>query len=71
MPCLSWDGYNTDTGSSIDVERYDHQGRGEGPVEYYDSDSGEYRSGYLDMHSGGSGTLTDDDTGETYNVDMD
>ena len=67
---LAWDGYNVDTGSSIEVESYDHGGRGEGEVEFYDYNSGEYRSGYLDMHPGGSGALTDYETGETYSVDM-
>jgi len=68
---LSWDGYNNDTGTSFEVESYDHGGRGEGEVEFYDFNSGEYRSGYLDMHPGGSGELTDYSTGETYSVDMD
>jgi hypothetical protein len=67
----AWDGYNQDTGSYIEVESYDHQGQGEGEVEYYDSESGDYRTGYLDMHPGGSGELTDNETGETYQVDMD
>ena len=66
----AWDGYNVDTGGSIEIEEYDHQGRGEGDVEYYDYESGEYRSGYLDMFPGGSGELTDYETGETYNVEM-
>ena len=66
----SWEGYNEDTGEYIEVESYDHQGQGEGEVEYYDSGSGEYRSGYLDMYPGGSGELTDYETGETYQVDM-
>ncbi|MFC1626424.1 hypothetical protein ACFL19_01835 [Pseudomonadota bacterium] len=69
-PAFAWDGV-TDSGSSITVERYDHQGRGEGEVEFYDNESGEYRSGHLDMHPGGSGTITDYDTGESYDVDMD
>lgn len=67
----AWDGYNYDTGSYIDIESYNHQGLGEGPVEYYDYNTGEYRSGYLDMYQGGSGELTDDETGETHQVDMD
>ncbi len=70
-PTHAWDGYNYGTGSHIDVESYDHQGQGEGEVEYYDYRAGEYRSGYLDMHPGGSGELTDYETGETYQVDMD
>lgn len=47
-PAFCWTGYNYDTGSYFEVERYDHQGLGEGSVEYYDYDSGEYKSGYLD-----------------------
>ena len=66
----AWGGYSYDTGDYIDVESYDHQGRGEGEVEYYDYNSGEYRSGYLDMYPGGSGELTDYETGQTYEVDM-
>ncbi len=53
------------------METYDHQGQGEGEVEYYDYGTGEYRSGYLDMYPSGSGELTDNETGETYQVDMD
>jgi len=67
----AWDGYSYETGSYIDIDSYDHQGRGEGEVEFYDSNSGEYRSGYLDMQPGGDGELTDYTTGETYEVDMD
>lgn len=69
-PTLAWDG-TTSEGTAITVESYDHDGRGEGPVEYYDYDAGEYRSGYLDMYPGGSGEITDDETGETFQVDMD
>ncbi|MCT7633398.1 hypothetical protein [Aliarcobacter butzleri] len=32
----SWEGYSYDKGNYVDVESYDHQGQGEGPVEYYD-----------------------------------
>lgn len=66
----AWDGFNYDTGSPIEVDSYDHQGRGEGEVEYFDYNSGEYRSGYLDMYRGGSGELTDYETGETYQIEM-
>jgi len=45
QPALPWDGYNNETGGMIEVESYDHGGTGEGPVEYYDYDSGEYRTG--------------------------
>jgi hypothetical protein len=68
---FAWDGYNYDTGSYIEVESYDHRGQGEGEVEYYDYSSGEYKSGYLDMYPGGSGDLTDYESGEVYQVDMD
>lgn len=33
---FAWSGYNYSTGSFFDVESYDHQYRGEGPVEYFD-----------------------------------
>ena len=63
----AWDGEAED-GSQIEVESYDHQGIGEGDVEYYKD--GEYHSGYLDMYPGGSGTITDED-GNTFEVEMD
>ena len=66
---LSWDG-TTSEGDAISVESYDHQGQGEGPVEYYDYGSGEYKSVHLDMYPGGTGTITDDETGEEVGVDM-
>lgn len=68
---FSWDGYSYEKGNYIDVESYDHKGIGEGEVEYYDYQSGEYRTGYLDMYSGGTGTITNDDTGESFEVEMD
>ena len=67
----AWEGYNYGTGNYIEIESYDHKGQGEGEVEYYDYSSGEYRSGYLDMYSGGSGELYDYESGEYYDVDMD
>lgn len=70
LAATAWDG-TKDDGGAISVESYDHRGQGEGPVEYYDYESGEYRSGYLDMYPGGTGTITDDETGESYDVDMD
>jgi hypothetical protein len=60
----------TSDGREIEVDTYDHQGNGEGPVEYYDVESGECRTGHLDMHPGGTGTLTDDEAGETNEVAM-
>lgn len=68
---LAWDGYNWNKAAYIEVESYDHRGQGEGEVEYYDYATGDYRSGYLDMYPGGSGELTDYESGETYQVDMD
>ena len=67
---LAWDGQRTDTGTYIEVESYDHQGTGEGEVEYYDQETGEYRQGYLDMYPGGSGEINDYETGETFEVEM-
>ena len=63
----AWEGEAED-GSQIEIESYDHQGQGEGDVEYYKD--GEYHTGYLDMYVGGTGTITDDD-GNTFDVDMD
>ena len=67
---FGWEGYSYDKGNYIDVQTYDHEGRGEGPVEYYDHEDGEYKTGYLDMYSGGTGTITGDETGESFDVDM-
>ena len=68
---LAWEGYDWESGSYIDIETYDHRGQGEGEVEYYDYGTGEYKSGYLDMHRGGTGTLYDYETGEYRELDMD
>lgn len=65
----AWDGH-TEDGDPITVESYDHGGRGEGEVEYIDQATGETKRGYLDMHPGGTGELTDYETGETTTVDM-
>jgi len=65
----AWDGYSYETGTYIDVESYDHQGKGEGDVEYFDYNDGQYHSGYLDMYVGGTGTITDEN-GRTFEVDM-
>lgn len=73
MPFSSyaWDGYDYSTGSYISVETYDHGGTGSGEVEYFDYQTGTYRYGYLDMYSGGSGSLYDYETGEVREVQMD
>lgn len=34
---FGWEGYSYEKGNYIEVESYDHGGRGEGDVEYYDS----------------------------------
>ena len=70
LPASAWGGYVTDTGRRIEIESYDHQGQGEGEVEYYDYETGEYKTGYLDMFPGGDGELIDYETGETYDVEM-
>ena len=64
------DAYDSTSGNYIDIDSYDHQGRGEGPVEYYDYETNEYKTGYLDLYSGGSGTLTDDETGESHEIQL-
>lgn|GEM_PF-3473281 len=69
-PVAAWDGYVVETGTAIEVISYDHQGNGEGEVEYYDYEAGEYKEGYLDMFPGGSGELLDYETGEVLQVDM-
>ena len=66
----AWDGYSYEKGTYIDVDSYDHQGQGEGDVEYYDYSDGQYHTGYLDMYQGGTGEITDED-GNTFEVDMD
>jgi len=66
---LAWTGERADNGDEIEVIHYDHRGIGEGDVEYYDA-NGNYRTGYLDMFPGGSGEITDDATGETFEVEM-
>jgi hypothetical protein len=68
---FSWEGYSYEKSAYIEVESYDHRGLGEGPVEYYDYSEGEYKSGYLDMYDGGTGTITDDENGESFEVEMD
>lgn len=65
----AWEGYNYETGSYIEVDSYDHQGIGEGEVEYYDYEDGEYHTGYLDMYPGGTGEITDED-GNTFEAEM-
>jgi hypothetical protein len=69
-PALGWDGV-TDDGHVIEVESYDHQGQGEGDVEYFDYTEGSYKSGYMDMEPGGTGVIIDDESGEEVGVDMD
>lgn len=71
LSLFGWDGYSYEKGNYIEVESYDHNGEGEGDVEYYDYEDGEYKTGYLDMERDGSGTITDDETGESFDVDMD
>ena len=66
-----WDGFDYTTGNHISIESYDHGGNGEGEVEYFDYSTGTYKSGYLDMYPGGSGTLMDYETGEYRDVQMD
>ena len=68
MPAAAWTG-ETEDGDEVEITKYDHQGRGEGDAEWTDEE-GEQHTGYLDMEPGGSGTLTDDETDEDIEVDM-
>lgn len=70
ISAFAWEGYSYEKGNYIDVESYDHQGQGEGEVEYYDYDKGKYQTSYLDMYSGTIGTITNDETGESFDVEM-
>ncbi len=67
---LAWDGYSYEKGTHIEIETYDHKGVGEGSIEYYDYSDGEYKTGYLDMYPGGNGVITDDESGESFEVEM-
>jgi hypothetical protein len=69
-PLNAWDGYDYTNGSYIDIESYDHQGKGEGDVEFYDYKDGKYKTGYMDMHRDGSAEIETDD-GEYIEVEMD
>ena len=67
---FGWEGYSYEKDTEITIESYDHRNRGEGPVEYFDHKEGEYKIGYLDMRRGGQGTITDDESGESFDVEM-
>tara|TARA_B100000700_G_scaffold326501_1_gene438243 strand:- start:284 stop:538 length:255 start_codon:yes stop_codon:yes gene_type:complete len=66
-----WSGFDYKTGSYVEIETYNHGGVGEGEVEYFDYQDGQYKNGYLDMEPGGSGTLYDYGTGDYRYLDMD
>jgi hypothetical protein len=70
----AWDGENTETGSSVEIEKGQlvREGR---TVEYYDYEKGEYREMDVDdMTSNHSGGVTiegaDSETGETIEIEM-
>jgi hypothetical protein len=66
----AWEGFSYEKGSYIEIDSYDHQGIGEGDVEYFDYSDGQYHTGYLDMYPGGTGEITDED-GNKFEVEMD
>jgi len=62
--------YDYTNGTYIEIESYDHQYQGEGDVQFYDYESGEYRSGYMDLEPGGSGTIYDYETGDYRDIQL-
>ena len=76
MPTISlaWDGYDYETGNYIEIDKGNLVREGE-EIEYYDYESGEYRSGEVqDIESSGSGAeveVYDYDSGEYRTFDMD
>lgn len=73
-PALSWDGYDYDTGSSVEIEKGNLVRRGK-EIEYYDYGTGQYRTGEVQsVRSRGRGAeveVYDYGTGETRTFDMD
>ena len=69
--CAAWEGYDYDSGSSIDIESRDGN-----TIEYYDDADGEYHTGEIQDWGYDSSTQTNDltvydyDAGETRTLDM-
>lgn len=68
---FAWSGFDYTNGCFIEIESYDHGYSGEGEVVYFDYCSGDYKYGYLDLYSGGSGTIIDYDSGDYLVIEMD
>lgn len=73
-PALAWDGYDYDKGAYIEIEKGNRVRKGE-EIEYYDYNSGEYRTGDVESveRSGSSVDVEvfDHDSGEYRTFDMD
>jgi len=73
-PAQAWDGYDSDTGAQIQIDRGNLIRRGS-DIEYYDSDTGAYRSAEVQtMRRFGSSVeveVDDAETGETRTFEMD
>jgi hypothetical protein len=78
ISCVSnsyaWDGYDYESGSYVEIEKGNLVREGE-EIEYYDYESGEYRTGDVEsIESSGSGAeveIYDHDSGEYRTFDMD
>jgi hypothetical protein len=70
----AWDGYDYESGSYVEIEKGNLVREGE-EIEYYDYDSGEYRTGDVEnVESSGSGAeveIYDNESGEYRIFDMD
>ena len=70
----AWDGYDYESGSYVEVEKGNLVREGE-EIEYYDYDSGEYRTGDVEsIESSGSGAeveVYDHESGEYRTFEMD
>ncbi|MCT4625680.1 DUF5334 family protein [Halodesulfovibrio sp.] len=74
FPALAWDGYDYDTGSSVEIESGNLVRTGE-QIDFYDYNTGEYHStDVMDVYDSGSTVdveVYDYDTGEVRTLEMD
>lgn len=74
LSAFAWDGYDYDSGSSVEIEKGNLVRRGR-DIEYYDYGSGEYREGEVQSIRRHGRTveveIEDSETGETRTFDMD
>ena len=66
----AWEGYNEDMGSYFSIESFEDKNKRSGAVIYFDYISGEKKSGVINLNEEGSGTLKDNNSGQTYKVHM-